>query len=239
MKNGDHLAAFKTGEGSRQALLLTYAEGESLVSDEADSLTYGRAAAQLHDALDDFSSQHVRFCIDLDHLLDTPLRAILPILENLPAERTDLLNIVQKLKEHMSNLSIEKLEWGACHGDLHGFNAHITKDRQVISFDFDCGGPGWRAYDIAVFCWRRALLQQDEKLWEAFLRGYTQHRAIGPLDIAAVPLFVALRQIWLIGLHRILDDDDGYSNRCLNKRYFEYHLRFLRKWVNEHIDMVE
>ena len=78
---------------------------------------------------------------------------------------------------------MDELEWGACHG--------------------------WRAYDIAVFRWGRALNKQGEKLWEAFLEGYMQYRAIQPMDLAAVPLFVAMRQIWLLGMHTLNAADWG------------------------------
>jgi Ser/Thr protein kinase RdoA (MazF antagonist) len=234
MKNGSFLFPLQTLEGSRQAVLFTYAEGESPAGDEAYSLAYGRAAAQVHNALDDFSSQHARFRLDLDHLLDEPLRTTLPVLEDHPQDQADLLRIAQRLKEHMSSLPVGELEWGACHGDFHGGNAHITKDQQVTFFDFDCAGPGWRAYDLAVFRWARATHQQDEKLWEAYLAGYTQHRTIRSPDLAAVPLFVALRQIWLIGLHSLIAASFGYG--FLDRRYFESHLHFLKKWVAEHID---
>jgi Ser/Thr protein kinase RdoA (MazF antagonist) len=237
MKDGSLCSALKTLEGPRLAVLFTYAEGDDPTQDEAYSLAYGRAAAQIHNALDDFSSQHTRFCLDLGHLLDEPLRTTLPILEAFPKEHTDLLRIVQRLKEYVDCLPMDKLEWGACHGDFHGGNAHLIQGQQIVFFDFDCGGPGWRAYDIAVFRWAQALHQQDEKLWEAFLAGYTEHRTIQPQDLAAVPLFVALRQIWLLGLHSLTAAYAGCA--FLNKHYFENHVHFLKKWVAEHIDGTE
>jgi Ser/Thr protein kinase RdoA (MazF antagonist) len=49
--------------------------------------------------------------------------------------------------------SREDLEVGSCHGDLHGWNAHIDQNMALTVYDFDCCGVGWRAYDIAVFRW--------------------------------------------------------------------------------------
>ncbi len=239
MRNGKLLSTLNTLEGPRQAVLFTYAEGEPppRSSDEARetySRRYGSAVAQIHNALDDFSSLHTRFSLDLDHLLDTPLQTILPLLAKRSDDAAYLLRVVESLKEQVAQMPASKLEWGVCHGDLHGGNAHTT-EQQITFFDFDCCGPGWRAYDIAVFRWfivfRRsgAYQQQDEKLWEAFLAGYTQHRTLRAVDMAAVPVFVAIREIWLQGLHTSGAPDWGYS--FLDDRYFDESMKTLRECV--------
>ena len=129
---------------------------------------------------------------------------------------------------------MDQLEWGACHGDFHGGNAHHTPSGQVTFFDFDCGGLGWRSYELAVFRWAIALNRQVEKLWEAYLTGYTQHRAIHPPDLAAVPVFVALRQIWLLGLQCGIAAT--YGTGFLTQLSFEKQVGFLKRWVTQHLD---
>ncbi|HEU0003372.1 MAG TPA: phosphotransferase [Ktedonobacteraceae bacterium] len=235
MKDGNLFSTLNTLEGPRQVVLFPFAEGElpRWPRDETYSLAYGQGVAFVHNALDDFTTPHTRFRLDLDHLLERPLRTILPLLEDRPEDRAYLLHIVDVIKKQIADLPLGELEWGACHGDFHGGNAHITGDLQVVFFDFDCCGPGWRAYDIAVFRWARALNQQDETLWEAFLRGYRQQRTIQAVDLAAVPLFVAIRQIWLLGLHTSNAPDWGYG--FLNKHYFDSNMQFLKGWIDEHI----
>jgi Ser/Thr protein kinase RdoA (MazF antagonist) len=230
MKDGGLLSSLNALEGTRQAVLLAYAEGEEPSEDEACCLAYGRAVAQVHNALADFSSPHQRFLLDFDHLLTEPLRSTLPLLEQRPEDQAYLSSLASMLKERVSSLPVGDLEWAACHGDFHGGNAHITADQQVTFFDFDCCGSGWRAYDIAVYRWA----QEDDKLWEAFLEGYTQLRAIAPIDLAAIPLFVAIRQFWLVGLHASLAA--SYGDAYMNGRYFDRHVNFLKKWVAQHID---
>ena len=39
------------------------------------------------------------------------------------------------------------------HGDLQGYHANVGPDGMLTFFDFDCGGYGYRAYDLAVFVW--------------------------------------------------------------------------------------
>ncbi len=56
-----------------------------------------------------------------------------------------------------------------------------------------------------------------------------QLRTLQPVDVAAVPLFVAIRQIWLLGLHTANAPDWGYS--LLNDRYFDESMNILRNCV--------
>lgn len=233
MKDGALLSTLNTLEGPRQVVLFTYAEGKMPPGPQDEtyetySLHYGRVVAQIHNALDDFSSQHARFHLDLDHLLDKPIQTILPALADRPEDQAYLLRVVASLKEQVARLPASELEWGACHGDLHGGNAHATEE-QLTFFDFDGCGPGWRAYDIAVFLWSREESHQDEKLWEVFLAGYMQHRTLQPVDLAAVPVFVAIRQIWLLGLHTANAPDWGYS--MLNDFYFDVSMNILKECV--------
>lgn len=73
-------------------------------------------------------------------------------------------------------------------------------DGRVIRFDFDCGGMGWRAYELGVFFWSLSLDGHGDDVWQPFLRGYRSWRPLPSADLAAVPLFAAIRIIWLIGL---------------------------------------
>jgi Ser/Thr protein kinase RdoA (MazF antagonist) len=124
------------------------------------------------------------------------------------------------------------MDRGFCHGDFHGDNAHIEGDT-VTLFDFDCCGPGWRAYDIAVFRWRWGDDEAGDARWAAFLEGYRSQRPIGERDLAAVPLFVAARALWLRGLHAGNTADWGRS--WLNEGYWDRPLKGLREWQTKHL----
>lgn len=71
-------------------------------------------------------------------------------------------------------------------------------------------------------------VERIEAMARAFLRGYARHRHLAPSDVAAIPAFVAIREIWLIGLH--LDLADRFGHGWLNDRYFDHHLKVLRDW---------
>ena len=69
--------------------------------------------------------------------------------------------------------------------------------------------------------------------WTVFLEGYTSRRPINDSDLEAVPLFVAMRHIWLLGLDAGNGDDWGYGG--LDAAYFDWGLTFLREWEAEHL----
>ena len=43
-------------------------------------------------------------------------------------------------------------------------------------------------------------LVQDDRLWQAFLGGYMTERPLSDADLAAIPYFVMLRELWHLGL---------------------------------------
>jgi Ser/Thr protein kinase RdoA (MazF antagonist) len=218
-------------EGSRAAVLFTHAPGRELDGSVEDSRRYGRAVASVHRATDDFAPEHARFSLDLDHLLTEPMAAIRPFLCHRPVDLDFLETVASGLARRIAALPAGEMDRGFCHGDFHGDNAHIG-ERAVTLFDFDCCGPGWRAYDIAVFRWRWGDDEKGNERWAAFLEGYRSLRPIGERDLAAVPLFVAARAIWLRGLHAANTANWGRS--WLNDAYWDRLLGGLREWQAKH-----
>lgn len=88
--------------------------------------------------------------------------------------------------------------FGIIHADLVRENV-LIHDGAVRIIDFDDCGYGWHMYDLAV-----ALYQNREEaiyplIEAALLDGYRQEREVTPLDIAALPLFSALRAFAFLG----------------------------------------
>ena len=219
-------------EGNRAAVLFTHAPGRELDGGDEDCRNYGRAVAAIHAATDDFETGHARFALDLDHLLTEPMAAIRPFLRHRPADLDTVEPVAAAVARRLAALPAAELDRGFCHGDFHGDNAHIDGET-VTMFDFDCCGPGWRAYDIAVFRWRWGDDEAGDRRWAAFLEGYRSLRAIGEADLAAVPLFVAARAIWLRGLHAANTADWGRS--WLNDGYWNRLTKGLREWQGKHL----
>jgi Ser/Thr protein kinase RdoA (MazF antagonist) len=209
-RDGDPVRAVRAPEGRRQVVLFTFAPGKENVQDDATARLYGRAAAHMHASTDGWRSlhEHARAPIDLDELLERPLRVLTPMLAEQPKARDYLLPLAERLRRRLAALPAKRLETGWCYGDFHGGNAAFSRDQEggdtVTFFDFDLCGIGWRAYDVAIFRWGHTggwlPEKQAEARWQGFLEGYAEIRRLDEFDLAAVPLFVMLRQYWFLGL---------------------------------------
>ena len=116
---------------------------------------------------------------------------------------------------------------------FQGYHANVDIDGSLTFFDFDCGGYGYRAYDLAVFLWCCRLEDAVDIRWEAFLQGFQEKRTISNLDMQAVPLFVCCRYIWHMSVHTQNSPDWGVG--FLSDEYFDRHLKNLRKAEEDYL----
>jgi len=217
-------------EGTRYLALFTEAPGPEISYDhepEQIARRYGQAVAQMHNALDDFSSPHARFHKDTEHFIDKPLRNIEPFLKHRPDDWAYLRQFAETLRRQILEMPASELEQGVCHGDLQGYHAKVAPDGTLTFFDFDCGGYGYRAYDLAVFLWCCRLEDAVEVRWEPFLRAYQDTRLIKDLDLQAIPLFVCARYLWHMGVHTQNSPDWGCG--WLNDEYFDQRVAQLKQ----------
>ena len=230
-RDGRYAGSIVALEGPRTVVLFPYAVGhEPDETKEDDFRAYGRALAMIHRHSDDFTSSSKRFSLDLAHLLDQPLAHIQPFLHHRPADMAFIQTVAREVRAGLAQ-QIDGLEWGFCHGDFHGGNAHVDGAGEAWVFDFDCCGPGCRAYDLAVCRWGNG---KSDTAWTAFCRGYEEIRPISETFRQSIPWFIVARQLWLIGLHAaffphtygVVNLDDGYFNLYLNG---------LRKLIEQHL----
>lgn len=138
---------------------------------------------------------------DAEFLLRAPLRMILAhIGENHP-QAPFLRRYAQGLEQAVAEAASRGLDFGLCHGDMHGNNNALRKGDCFTHFDFEFAAPGWRAWDLAQFK-NRKRQQHDrvEPLWQAFLESYRSVRAFSAEDEAAVEIFRLVRRFWTMGL---------------------------------------
>lgn len=237
-RDGTFMHVVQAPEGPRQIVLFPYApgvpSGELPRQAQADyPYLYGRAVATIHAATDGFTSPHPRFAIDLAELIDRPMQSIRPLVEHRTEDWQYLVGLSRALRERAEQLPLAALETGFCHGDFHGGNCHVDGD-VLTFFDFDCCGRGWRAYDLAVFMWSHMVGGKPRdvaRTWREFLRGYREVRPLARVDLEAVPLFVASRHIWMMGINAASAPDWGHWKMA--DRFLNFQLRFLRTW--EHL----
>ncbi|TMV45964.1 hypothetical protein FE783_27895 [Paenibacillus mesophilus] len=183
-QDGEFITEVAAPEGARYIALFTYAPGASRSLTPEVAERYGQAAAGLHQSMESYESSHRRYPIDLRHLLDDRVPCILPLLEHRPDDMTFVSRMWRFLYQHLDAIA-PSLTRGLCHGDLNGGNCHIDDEGRVTFFDFDCEGPGWPAYDVAVFNWTtRDMPDQNAalRLWHAYYDAYRQVRPLAGPD---------------------------------------------------------
>ena len=232
-RDGRFTGLLRTARDDRHAILYTYAPGDPppWPPDAAYYRPYGRAVAAIHTGLDDFASAYPRAPLDLEHLIEEPMRAILPFLQHRPDDADYLQRRADDLVGRVRPVAGD-LEWGACHGDFQGANCHATADGTVTFFDFDCCGAGWRAYDLATFRWAVTMNGADDALWTAFFAGYRDRRSIRAADVDVIPTFVPIRHLWWMGTH--VRHRSTWGAAWQGDPYFDRGLAFLRAWSIEH-----
>jgi Ser/Thr protein kinase RdoA (MazF antagonist) len=220
----DVLQTVETPGGRRHAVLYEYAPGEKPRPPFTLRLyeAFGRGVARMHHLSDGFASKHRRSPVDLSLLLDEPLA----LAERLarPEDQGILMEAAGRVKERMTELAAEGLDWGPIHGDATLDNLHVTAGGEVVLYDFDSGGPGWRAADLQG--WAAGSTAHREK-WEAFLRGYSSIRPINPADLLAAPYLTVAWDIW--GLQIDLENRILRRGRERTEAYLQEHVALIRE----------
>jgi Ser/Thr protein kinase RdoA (MazF antagonist) len=231
-QNGDYLLHILAPEGIRQVVMFMYAPGTSLrIENTLHSSMFGSSCAILHKKSIDFKSSHSRFSLDRDHLLLQPLHQIKHFWKS---ETINELIWLEKIVHTLLNkIPFESLnlERTMCHGDLHGGNVHI-KEETLTHFDFDCAGFGYRVYDLSVFLWtnvtRRSEREYNWGRWRAFIDSYEQINPLTRDEKEVIPLFVVMREIWLLGMQAEVSQIRGASWYI---PIFYKSIKFLNDWI--------
>lgn len=178
---------------SRLAVLYEYAPGETPERPFSNDLyvRFGQAIARMHALSDDFAAHHPRRAIDLDYLIDEPLEFILPLL----TRPNEFMDAATQLRRRIADFPA--LDWGPIHGDATLDNLHVTEAGEITLYDFDSGGPGWRASDLQG--WAVHQPEAHER-YDAFRTGYASARRLQEQDLRASPLVTAAWEVWSIKL---------------------------------------
>jgi Ser/Thr protein kinase RdoA (MazF antagonist) len=189
-----YINAVRFSGDDRHAVLFDYAAGAKPKPPFTTDLysAFGRAIAQMHALSSDFEPRYSRAPLDLSHILDAPTAQILPLLSE-PEEAAFLSTLANRLHARVAALASLGLEWGPIHGDATLDNLHVTADGELILYDFDSGGPGWRAADLQGWA---ANDPQYRERWTAFHEGYSSVRRLDAVNLVAAPVFTILWDIW-------------------------------------------
>ncbi|MEK4362219.1 phosphotransferase [Paenibacillus sp. FSL M8-0212] len=202
----------EAAEGKRVAVMFRYIEGtENNLEDEESCYAFGQSAAELHKAMDQVNVELPRYELDLKFLIDEPLKRIIHYIGENNEAAAFLHTFATTLKERIVATSRQDLDFGLCHGDMHGNNNAFQQEHQFIHYDFEWAAKSWRAYDLAqVKVRKRQSEDQKAVLWKALIAGYRSVRSFSAEDEQAVDLFIIARRFWVMGLDvAFIESDTG------------------------------
>lgn len=211
--------------GGHQVDLLTWLPGQTLGAALQDQPApdiaglfhaLGQQMARLHDASDawvppaDFS--RVRW--DAEGLLgEAPVWGRFWEHPALSADDQRLFGHFRSSARRELQRLQDRLDFGLIHADLVRENVLLQGER-IGLLDFDDGGWGYRAFDLATTLLKFTGSPGYPVLQGALLRGY---QAVRPLDLAALDLFLALRATTYVGWVVSRLGEDGAQAR--SERY--------------------
>ncbi|RSZ34760.1 aminoglycoside phosphotransferase [Variovorax beijingensis] len=235
--NGEVAVRLPLPEGSRPLMLFEHLDGE-FAGDAADDIrVFAQGLATLHAAGKSYEGPDSVYRLDLDYLLLQPLQGLL----RAPTMTAELRPQFEQLGErlHAAISALGTLSQVPCHGDAHGSNNFIVADaqgrREAVFFDFDEAGPGYLAYELAVYPWILYPRAPDEVLsdkpkaqWQHFISAYREARPVADNDLAAIARFMAVRQFWLLGEYagRI----QVWGSQAMPTSYLRKQVAMLRAW---------
>lgn len=185
-RDGGLLGTAHTLAGDRFYSLFSWADGEPpepLTADHARVV--GRVVAQIHLAAESYRTNHDRYRLDTQTLLERSLAVLAPALRSAEPEVADLIRSeVARLSIRLRDFDPGPHGWGVIHGDVQPLNYHFTPAGQITFFDFDHCGFGWRAYDVAMYYTRL-----EEELKAPMLAGYQAVRPLHDAELAMLSDF--------------------------------------------------
>jgi Ser/Thr protein kinase RdoA (MazF antagonist) len=241
-RQGRCLNELNAPEGTRFAVLFDGVGGEEpRETNLQHSRRFGRLAARIHNCADRLNKRYDRWHLDEGYLIRDPIRYMEPYLRHRAADLNALCQFGDDLiAELRALLGKEAPEYGICHGDLHTGNARLDRNGELVLFDFDSFGYGWRALDIGVYRvsydWMdlsREGKAVKARFWDAFLEGYNAERPLGKNELEAVALSLPIRHLELMGL-TIRYGSPREGIHWISDEYFDRHMRWFRRWANEY-----
>lgn len=154
-RNGDLLGRFQAVSGDCYYTLFSWAPGNTVDVEQLSgrqAYRVGQTLAAMHLVADRCDVRRSRYSLGEESLLDRPLgRLESSFGDASPSEVRFIKHHVEDVRARLRTFVPGPNGWGIIHGDIQALNYHVTDDEQIILFDFDLCGYGWRAYDLAYY----------------------------------------------------------------------------------------
>ena len=243
-RSGEAILSIEAIEGTRHAVLFTYARGcPASILNENQLRNLGNQMARFHNVSSIIKLEDKRWDFDLQTTLFEPLKMAQSAFAEDPEGYRWLQQAAKQVERRLEQLDPSKFSMGYCHFDFLPKNFHFEGDC-VTLFDFDFMGYGWLVNDIMTF-WQHLCLDvrfgrmtQDEadKAYQIFLDAYREHRPLNKHELAAVPYLMLGFWLFYMGFHTTHDQFYAYIQPAHLKQRLDLIKYFAEKyWDKEYL----
>jgi Ser/Thr protein kinase RdoA (MazF antagonist) len=125
-----------------------------------------------------------------------------------PPQKSLLQQTRQRVCTALDRYGIEATTFSLIHADLHAENI-VYDGKNLAMIDFDDAAYGWHMYDIATALFEERDRADFSDLCRALVDGYREHRPLRERDLRALPLFLLIRGMAVIGWFHQRPEHDG------------------------------
>ncbi|WP_181304169.1 phosphotransferase enzyme family protein [Rufibacter sp. XAAS-G3-1] len=233
-RSGKFIQALPAAEGTRHAVLFTYAPGRSVaVFNKKQLQLLGHQMAKFHHVSSTIKLRNQRWNINLETTLFQPLEAVKGAFSENQEEYAWLQEATQKVQAHLAKLHTSSFSTGYCHFDFFPNNFHFEGDGKLTLFDFDFFGHGWLVNDLMTF-WQHLCLdvhfgkmpqETADAAFAVLVEAYREFRPVSEEELAAIP-YLGLG-FWLFYLGFYTTHDQFYP--LLQNPHLKMRMTFIRQ----------
>ncbi len=235
--SGDWYFTVDAPEARRPLALYEWAPGVKVFDRREPALAHevGRLFAVMHGLGRDFVSP---VDVSLNRgTLPEDMPYLLGLVHDRPDDARDYPEMGLRLQRVIDGIGDLDLPQGACHGDLHPSNIHVTEAGDYTFLDFDGCGHGWFLKDIANYIFGSDFYGFDQVLNDAFLAGYESVRPMTDDEKRLLDFFVLAKTFQLAaGIARNLN---FVGRASLRFRGLDWFSEKIRAGMKRHADLID
>lgn len=207
---GNIIQALDAPEGTRYAVLFTYAPGNAVaVLNKVQLTNLGVEMAKFHNVSSTITLNNSRWQFSAYTKLINPLKMLKEAFGPCPEEFAWLQQIAEKVQKYFDGVDTSAFSRGYCHFDFLPKNFHFDANDNITLFDFDFFGEGWLVNDIMSFWvhlfmdvyFGRMTQQAADDAYAIFIQGYRTARAVSDEELATVPYLSIGFWLFYMGFH--------------------------------------
>jgi Ser/Thr protein kinase RdoA (MazF antagonist) len=235
-RTGKFIHTLNAPEGSRFAVLFSYADGEKLHDVSVDThYAIGQLMARFHQCT--LNRKLDRVVYTPEYLLIESLEKLYPFISKDCDEMGFMRDTQAHLLQLLRDVDSSKVRFGGVHLDIWFDNLNISADNKVTLFDFDFCGNGWQALDVGYYIMQLHNVEKYESAAyqpkvDSFLKGYDCITPLHPEEKRLLPALGLSIYFFYLGIQ--CERFENFSNIFMSENYLK---RFIKGVVKRYYDL--